>query len=437
MIHPTPRAVALAAAGVPIALLPALVHPRLWGLWLVAAALTALAIGLDALLAPSPARLAVEVDVPGTLAVGEAGAARVRLAGVRGARALEVLADLHPELVPQPVRRISPGPDGRAELALPLLATRRGQPTVDAVWCRWQGPLGLAGRSRRVQVGRAVSVVPNLKPVRAAAFRYFGSRELSSGVQVERFLGDGSEFDALVEYVPGLDPRAISWKASARHRELLCQEFRAERNHQVVLALDTGHLVAEPLEGVPRLDHAVSSALLLAYVSLRLGDRVGLYAFDRTARAWAEPQAGLGSFQRLQALSARLAYSTEETNFTLGLTELSTRLRRRSLVVVFTEFVDTVTAELMIENLSRLARRQLVVFVSLRDPALEAAALAAPHRLGDVYRSVVAGDLVRERERVLARLRRMGIRCIDAAPGQVSARLVSRYLDIKRREQIA
>jgi uncharacterized protein (DUF58 family) len=437
VIFPTRRAVLVFAACFPLALLPVLVHPRLWGVWAVATALSILALAVDALLAPAARRVAVLVEVPRTLAVGEAGAARVLLRGLRGARALEVLADLHPDLAPQPLARVAPDAYGAASLELRLLPRRRGRPTVDAIWCRWQGPLGLAGRRLRAPVGRAVSVVPNLGPVRAAAFRYFGSRELAAGVQVERFLGDGSEFDALVEYVPGLDPRAISWKASARHRELLCQEFRAERNHQVVLAIDTGHLLAEPLEGVPRLDHAVSSALLLAYVSLRLGDRVGLYAFDRTARAWAEPQGGVGSFARLQAMSAQLAYSTEETNFTLGLTELSTRLRRRSLVVVFTEFVDTVTAELMIENLSRLARRQLVVFVSLRDPALDAVALAPPRRVGDVYRSVVAADFVRERERVLARLRRIGVQCIDAAPGQVSSRLVNRYLDIKRREQIA
>ena len=209
--------------------------------------------------------------------------------------------------------------------------------------------MGLAGRRLYRPLARKVAVVPDLRPVRAAAFRYFGARELEMGVQVERYVGDGSEFDALVEWVPGLDPRAISWKASARHRELLCQQFRAERNHQVILALDTGHLMSEPLGGVPRLDHAVTSALLLAYVSLRLGDRVGLFAFDRAARAWTEPQGGLGAFPRLRAASAQLEYARDETNFTLGLAELSTRLRRRSLVVVFTEFVDTVTAELMIE----------------------------------------------------------------------------------------
>jgi uncharacterized protein (DUF58 family) len=436
VISPTPRAIALAAALFPLALLPALVHPRLVGAWIVAAALVALALGLDAILSVPPGRLAVEVSPPDTLAVGEAGAAVVSLRAPRTVRAVELLVDLHPDLAPQPAQRVdlAAGVEGRAEVA--LLARRRGRVTLDEVWLRWSGPLGLARRRRRVVLGQGVAVVPNLRPVRAAALRFFGSREITAGVQVERFVGDGSEFEALVEYVPGLDHRAISWKASARHRKLLCQEFRAERNHQVILALDTGHLMAEPLLGVPRLDHAVTSALLLAYTSLRLGDRVGLYAFDRAGRAWAEPQGGLGAFPRLKTLSAQLDYSTDETNFTLGLTELSARLRRRSLVVVFTEFVDTVTAELMVENLTRLSRRQLVLFVALRDPALDAAALTRPRRLGDVYRSVVASDFVRERERVIARLRRSGVLCLDADPAQVSARLVNRYLDVKRRELV-
>lgn len=437
MIHPSPRAVLLAAAGFPVALLPVVVHPRLWGLWLACVVVTAAAIGLDAILSTPPRRLAVELACPDRLAVGEAGALVVTLSAPTGAGRVEVLLDLHPHLDPQPPRSVTVKAGRPAVLEIPLVARRRGRLTVDAIWIRWTGPLGLAGRRKRVQLDRGVAVVPNLRPVRAAAFRYFGARHLDSGVQVERFVGSGSEFDALREYAPGHDPRAINWKASARHRKLLTQEFRAERNHQVVLALDTGHLMGEPLDGVPRLDHAISSALLLAYVSLRLGDRVGLFGFDRAARAWAEPQGGFGAFPRLQTLSAQLAYSTEETNFTLGLAELSTRLRRRSLVVVFTEFVDTVTAELMIENLTRLARRQLVVFVSLRDPALDALTLGAPRRLSDVYRSVVAADLVRERERVLARLRRLGVHCVDASPGAVSARLVNRYLDIKRRELIA
>jgi len=435
-MQPSPRAILLVTAGFPAAILPSLIHPRLWVVWLAFFGLTALALGIDALVALAPDRLSLRIGVPPMLFVGERGEVAVSLMAPQMVREIEVLCDLHPDFDPAGPATSALPALAEVQLLLPLRPRRRGRPTVDGIWCRWSGPLGLMRRQLYRPLGTGVSVVPDVRPARAAAFRYFGSRELAAGVQVERFVGDGSEFEALRDYVPGLDARAIDWKASARHHALLCHEFRAERNHQVVLALDTGHLMAEPLEGLARLDHAVTTALLLAYVSLRLGDRVGLYGFDQAARLWAAPQGGLAAFARLQALTAGLAYSAAETNFTLGLAELSTRLRRRSLVVVFTEFVDTVTAELMVENLARLARKQLVVFVALRDPALHSLSVAKPQLTSDVYRSVVAAELVRDRELVLARLRRLGILCVDAAPGRVSARLVNHYLDIKRRERV-
>jgi uncharacterized protein (DUF58 family) len=253
---------------------------------------------------------------------------------------------------------------------------------------------------------------------------------------MQHYIGDGSEFESLREYMPGLDHRAIDWKASARHKKLLCREFRAERDHQVFLAFDTGHLMAEQLDGLPRLDHAINAGLLLGYVCLKTGDRVGLFGFDERVRLYWAPQAGVQTFNRLQALVAELEYGTGETNFTLGLTHLLTRLRRRSLVVVFTEFVDTISAELMVESLARLAHRHLVLFVSLEDRSLKALRMVAPRSLKQLNQSVVAGDFQRERELVLKRLARSGVQCISATPEQVSAPLINRYLDIKRRELV-
>jgi uncharacterized protein (DUF58 family) len=327
--------------------------------------------------------------------------------------------------------------DRGARLKVPLVPRRRGRLGVRALWLRWAGPLGLVARQTRVPVGQEVSVVPNVRAVRAAAVRFFGARETQLGLKVERFLGDGSEFESLREFVRGMDHRAIDWKASARHNKLLGQEFRAERNHQIILAVDTGHLMREPLGGIPKLDHAVNAALLLGYVGLKTGDRVGLYGFDEAVRAYLAPRGGVAAFQRLQAASADLEYSTAETNFTLGITDLSTRLRRRSLVVLLTDFVDVVTTELLMRNLDQLARRHLVVFVTLRDPSLVELAAAAPRSLDDVHRAVVAGDFAREREVVLKRLRRMGVSTIDAPPAAITGQLLSRYLDIKRREKIA
>ena len=109
-------------------------------------------------------------------------------------------------------------------------------------------------------------------------------------------------------------------------------------------------------------------------------------------------------------------------------------MRRRSLIVLFTEFLDTVSAELMIDNVTRLARRHLVLFVSIRDPNLEAMALVPPRTLLQLHESVVATDFTRERNLVLDRLRAVGAHCIDTTPREFSMAIVNRYLEIKRRE---
>ena len=143
---------------------------------------------------------------------------------------------------------------------------------------------------------------------------------------------------------------------------------------------------------------------------------------------------GGGAFPRLRHLSAELTYRPVDTNYTLAIAELSTRLRRRSLIVLFTEVLDTISAELMVENVTRLARRHLVMFVSLRDPGVEARMNAAPTTQGALNQAVVASDFDRERALVLERLRQVGVHCIDTTPDRFSMAVINRYLAVKRRE---
>ena len=438
-MRPTLRCLLVFLAGIPISLGAVTIHPRLWTVWITYLGAAITLAGLDALLALPRRKLRVTAVVPEQVFIGETGTATIELAAGRRGAALEVLAELDDDLAPQPpsqvvMRAAGAGQPARAKVSVTLAPRRRGDHALRTVHVRWTGPLGLLEQRVAVAIDQRVGVVPNLGAVRAVALRMFSDHNFMAGLKVEKFLGDGSEFASLREYVPGLDHRAIDWKSSARHRKLLCQEFRAERNHQVVLAVDAGQLMSEPVGGVPKLDHAINAAILLGWFCLRTGDRVGLLGFDERVRQWAEPAGGMHTFQRLQALSAEIDYRRVETNYTLTLAELSTRLRRRSLVVLFTDFLDTVTAELMIDNVTRLARRHLVLFVAVRDPSLETRALARPRSLGTLHQAVVAGDFARERQLVLERLRRAGAHCIDTAPAGFSMALVNRYLDIKRRE---
>lgn len=435
MIRPTRRALILVLAGLPLAL-AALVEGSLWTIGVAYAALALTLIGIDAARAVPPSRLPMVVRGPTVLGVDVQDELVLDFAGApaTGVPALEALCDIAGEpgaAARRPVMAGGVGPAAR----VPIRPSQRGEITVERVWMRWQGPWGLIVRQEIRPCGHSVRVTPDVARVQAAATQ-FTMRDAYVGIKVRKELGGGTDFDALAEYVPGQDRRAIDWKRSARHRKLLVKEFQAERNHNVILAIDTGHLMSEPLGGLARLDHAINSGLLLAYLSLRTGDRVGLMGFDARVRRFVAPQHGVQGFPRLLDASAQLEYQSEETNFTLAMSELSSRLNRRALVVLFTEFVDTVTAELMVENMGRLARRHLVLFVTMDDPALSDVAEQRPGSIPTMAQAVIARDMIRDKAVVIERIRRLGVHCLNAPAPSVAAGLIDRYLTIRREELV-
>jgi len=105
-------------------------------------------------------------------------------------------------------------------------------------------------------------------------------------------------------------------------------------------------------------------------------------------------------------------------------------------VVVFSDFVDSTTAELMLENVAMLNRQHVIVFAALRDPALRALADGRPNSLSDVARAVSAAQVLNERRLVFERLTRIGVIAFEAAEEALTGRLLSTYLTIKAREMV-
>ncbi|RWD20090.1 MAG: DUF58 domain-containing protein, partial [Mesorhizobium sp.] len=143
---------------------------------------------------------------------------------------------------------------------------------------------------------------------------------------------------------------------------------------------------------------------------------------------------GSASFAMIQKRAVEIDYSNEETNFTLALTTLAARLDRRSLVIIFTDFVDPISAELMLRTVGRLTERHLVLFMLIRDVELESLADMPPRSGEDVARAVVAGGLLRERQVVIGRLRLLGAHVIEADHQKLGPALVERYLQFKRED---
>jgi uncharacterized protein (DUF58 family) len=437
IVVPTERAAWAVAGLAPIALVIAASAP---GAWLAAPVLGGLLLALvlsDALLAGRNAGW--NIHAPSDVEVGQPAllAVTAHFAGGRQRKVSAVLA-CDPRL--SPGGRVSfvlaPEPDGpgwRGE-AQPV-STRRGTAPVTQGWLRWEGPLGLGARQVSTPLDQAVRIWPDLSPVRSKDLQTF-LRNAQTGLIARRIRGEGTQFEALSEYEPGMDRRRIDWKASARHTRLYARENESERNNQIVFAFDCGQAMCEPVDGLPRIDRAVSAALTCAYVALKGGDKCALFGFARRPQLMTPFITDARAFHRLQSAAAGLDYEPAEPNFTLALATLTARLQRRSLVVVFSDFTDPTSAELMIESMGRLANKHLVLFVTIADSEIEEIVAAPPTDIAVLARAVTADTLAQQRKLVLERLRRMGIDVIEAPWDKIGPQLIDRYFLIKNSEAI-
>ena len=89
---------------------------------------------------------------------------------------------------------------------------------------------------------------------------------------------------------PDDDIRQVNWRATARLGRPMSNQFRVERDRDVICLVDCGRLMAAPVGDRTRLDVALDGVLAVARVADELGDRCGAIAFDDAIRANLPPR---------------------------------------------------------------------------------------------------------------------------------------------------
>jgi uncharacterized protein (DUF58 family) len=431
LIYPTRAAVIATAAGAPVALVVAAIAPGRWFLALAWPLAVIMLCAVDALRARGPAR--ARVDLPGHAYVGETVDCTVTVAVESRPRNAHVALQSSPLVGVEDDGHVRiPLKEGRGAVLLPLEMLRRGLARFEQLWLRWTGPLGLAWKQDVLAVDGAFPILPDLRPVYDRGAAIF-QRNAFEGLITQLTRGEGSDFDSLSDFQPGMDKRTIDWKQSARHMKLLAKHYRTERNNQIVFAVDSGRQMCDPIAGLPRVDRCVSAMLLTAWIALKLGDRVSIHAFDSRPRLSSGLVSGSGAFCELERIAAQIDYSGDETNYTFALSTLSAKLTRRSMIILFTELSDSLSADFLRRALRKLVRTHLLLVVVLRDQELESIVDREPKTPDDVTRAITAATLLKERRVAISGLQHLGVHVIESEYDRVSERLVQGYLDLKRR----
>lgn len=180
--------------------------------------------------------------------------------------------------------------------------------------------------------------------------------------------GQGMEFEESRSYSPGDDVRHIDWNVTARAGEPHVKVFREERQLNLLLVVDVSGSTRVGVGGRDgRTDRRLQTARVagsLAYASLRNRDRVGLVTFSDRVERYVTPRTTRGhAWTVIQAIFEAEAEG-RGTNLTEVLGFVARVQRRRSVVVVVSDFLDEGPWDRV---LGTLARRHVVHAVCMTD----------------------------------------------------------------------
>ncbi len=382
--------------------------------------------------------IAFERQMPSAFALGQPRALVVTLAheGPRPWRLTlfdHVPATMTQRLLPADV--VLPAAS-RLDVRYEVTPLQRGKVVFEPAAIRVRSRLGLADLQLRIGAAQSVQVYPNF----AALSRYAwlaGDRRLAEiGIKTYAARGAGTDFKQLGEYVPGMPTRHIDWNASLRHRRAVVREFQDDRDQSVMFLLDCGRRMrADERAGADgsHFDQALNAAMLLAYVALKDGDAVGAMTFghDASQQRHFAPSKGMAALNALVARLHDIEPSPTHSDYLAAARDLMLRVRRRSLVVVLTNFRDEDCAEL--EDALKLMRtRHLVLLASLKEGVVAEIAsqpLDVPLAIVDV---ASAHWFQNARAEAFRRLAGKNQLLVDVEPEKLAATLVNRYHAVKR-----
>jgi uncharacterized protein (DUF58 family) len=175
------------------------------------------------------------------------------------------------------------------------------------------------------------------------------------------------DFAGLREYVETDDARHIDWNATARLNSPQVRQFVEDRDLTVWLVLDRSASMTAGVPGRGKRDVLAELTLILARLFGRGGNRVGAILHDGATARIVPPGTGRAHALRIGHELDRAGASAPvatTTDFAAMLDATATMARRRSLVIVVSDFIGSGDWD---NQLLRLVHRHEVVALRVMD----------------------------------------------------------------------
>ena len=161
------------------------------------------------------------------------------------------------------------------------------------------------------------------------------------GLHASPFHGFSVEFSEHRRYTTGDDPKDIDWLVYAKTDKYYVKKFEAETNITGYLTMDLSQSMGYTYrQELSKFDYSICLAASLCYLMVHQQDPVGLITFDQQIRDCLPPKSKRTQLGNLLSHLSRLK-PTGTTNIAKSLTQIAAMLRHRSLVMIFSDLLET------------------------------------------------------------------------------------------------
>lgn len=301
---------------------------------------------------------------------------------------------------------------------------KKGEYTFLMIYVRVLGRLKLIARQYKFKKESLVRVYPNLIEVK----KYFRMVSLNRIEQIgykKREQGGETEFDFLREYQNGDDYKRINWKASAKKHYPILKVFQKEYNRNVVILLDTGRMMTTRYGYLSKLDFSIDTSLILAAASKRHKDYFGLLAFSDKIISFLPPS-GKTNKVLTNILSAlyNINPSFSKTDYTLAYKTIKNKIRKNSIIFIFSELYNKIVSRELILFLRLLSKKHRVNIISFEEIEEE----AKVNNYSQITRWAIQQDQALEKELIIKDLKKQGINIIRVNADNIKQKVMNTYL---------
>lgn len=283
---------------------------------------------------------------------------------------------------------------------------------------------------------KTVKVYPSFLQIRKYELMAISNRLTDIGIKKVRKIGHNIEFEHIKEYVQGDDFRTINWKATARKSGLMVNLYQDEKSQNVYSLIDKGRLMRMPFEGMSLLDYAINSSLVFSNIAIKKEDKAGILTFEKSLDGYLQADKKRNQMHLILDFLYNQNTAFGETDFAALYVQLKHRLRKRSLLMLYTNFESIHSLDRQLPYLQKLARGHLLVVIFFENTELGQLIGDKPKDTPGVYQKVIAEQFAFEKIQIVKTLRSRGIQTVLTKPQELSVKVINKYIELKARQLI-